>query len=432
MQRTQKWIRATSSLLALWTGLHAVAEASGQETKEAPPLPASGGSGSATAPTADAQDYHRRALQAFTEARYEQALQLFSLGYADTKHPELLIRIGQTYLKLGRSAEALQACQAYLVRMETPEPTYKGYAEQCIAEAKRSADRGTTAPSGGTAAVARAAAAPATVSSARDAGSAAAVTSKAAATSPPVTTPPAAAAVLPAPVVATPAAAPAEAPVLGGVSPTPTVSVLASPRSLAVQYEECLAHQREGRVDAARACYLTFLPGALRDGGVTDGNVGATIAQLQRFPDPVAAFPMSTKRFEDRTNPGLWGAGLALWLAAMVPPAVMGPLYARQNTEDKNIYYTLMVPIVGPFISGIWLPLTRAPGDARNELVKNYTLPWVVGDGITQLAGFTMLLAGAQKTRVPLTPTLARYIDDVHVSPVATGGGSGIGLVGRF
>jgi tetratricopeptide (TPR) repeat protein len=146
MQRTQKWIRATSSLLALWTGLHAVAEASGQETKEAPPLPASGGSGSAAAATPDAQDYHRRALQAFTEARYEQALQLFSLGYADTKHPELLIRIGQTYLKLGRSAEALQACQAYLVRMETPEPTYKGYAEQCIAEAKRSADRGTTAP----------------------------------------------------------------------------------------------------------------------------------------------------------------------------------------------------------------------------------------------------------------------------------------------
>lgn len=126
------------------------------------------------------------------------------------------------------------------------------------------------------------------------------------------------------------------------------------------------------------------------------------------------------------------GAGLALWLAAMVPPAVMGPLYARQNTEDKNIYYTLMVPIVGPFISGIWLPLTRAPGDARNELVKNYTLPWIIGDGITQLAGFTMLLAGAQKTRVPLTPTLARYINEVHVSPVATGGGSGIGLVGRF
>lgn len=433
MQRTQKWIGATSSLLALWASLHAVAEVSAQEKPTAPPLPASDGSSPAAAPAADAQDYHRRALQAFTEARYEQALQLFSLGYADTKHPELLIRIGQTYLKLGRSAEALQACQAYLVRMETPEPTYKGYAEQCIAEAKRSAaDRGTTVSGGGTTAVARAVAAPVTTGSARDSGSASPVTSKAAAAAPPVSTQPATAPVLPASVVATPVAAPAEVAAVGGPSPVPTVSVSASPRSLAVQYEECLAHQREGRVDAARACYLTFLPGALRDGGVTDGNVGTAIAQLQRFPDPVAAFPMSAKRFEDRTNPGLWGAGLALWLAAMVPPVVMGPLYARQNTEDKNIYYTLMVPIVGPFISGIWLPLTRAPGDSRNELVKNYTVPWIVGDGITQLVGFTMLLAGAQKTRVPLTPTLARYIDEVHVSPVATGGGSGIGLVGRF
>ena len=85
------------------------------------------------------QDYHRRALQAFTEARYEQALQLFSLGYAETKQPDLLIRIGQTYLKLGRNAEALQACQAYISRgSKILTPLYKGYVEQCIAEAKRS------------------------------------------------------------------------------------------------------------------------------------------------------------------------------------------------------------------------------------------------------------------------------------------------------
>jgi hypothetical protein len=62
----------------------------------------------------DASELHQDALRAFTEARYEEALRLFKEAYDVTSTPEMLVRIGQTQLKLGRKVEALDACQSYL------------------------------------------------------------------------------------------------------------------------------------------------------------------------------------------------------------------------------------------------------------------------------------------------------------------------------
>ena len=337
----------------------------------------------AAAVTDDDQDYHRRALQAFTEARYEQALQLFSLGYADTKQPELLIRIGQTYLKLGRNAEALQACEAYISRVENPDRLYKSYADQCIAEAKRPtaarpAGRGTPSASAETAPrppetaprSAETAPRPAETAPRRAETSPrpAEISPRPAETAPrPTETSSRPAEASPRPAEATPPR-PASEPAgtaIGSAPPLPPAAVVPLPPAttavpppvnLNAGYDRCLKYQQEGRTDAARSCYLDFLPGALRLGGIPDADVGPLMTQLQRFPEPSSAFPPVLRHHEESRNTGLWAAGLTLWLSALVPAVVFAPLYPGRDSQEshKSIYYTLAIPIVGPFISGIW------------------------------------------------------------------------------
>lgn len=365
-------------------------------------------------------DYHRRALKAFTEARYEQALQLFSLGYADTKQPELLIRIGQTYLKLGRNAEALQACESYVSRVENPDPLYKGYALQCIAEAKRPAAARPVAPvKTAQPTVEETAAPPRPAESPAPSQTSGAVVSP----SSPSTAPPAAAAPPP----------PSDVPPAASTTPPPTsAAALPPPVNLNTAYDRCLKLQQEGRTDAARSCYLEFLPGALRTGGIPDGDVGPLMTQLQRFPEPSSAFPPLLRQHEDRRNTGLWAAGLTMWLCALVPAVAFAPVYAGDDTSNKNVYYTMAAPIVGPFIAGTWLPLTYPPGDARNNRVLNFTVPWIVADGLTQLVGFTMFLGGLQTRRVAVPPAVERVLSTTRIAPYGSSEGGGIAAMGRF
>ena len=58
---------------------------------------------SETAWAKDPSELHQDA-SAFTEARYEEALRLFKEAYDATNTPEMLVRIGQTQLKLGRKS----------------------------------------------------------------------------------------------------------------------------------------------------------------------------------------------------------------------------------------------------------------------------------------------------------------------------------------
>ncbi len=376
------------------------------------------------------QDYHRRALQAFTEARYEQALQLFSLGYAETKQPELLIRIGQTYLKLGRNAEALQACESYVTRVENPSPLYKGYAEQCITEAKRpAAYRPPTAGRSLPPPVVESPQAlpppplPAAVPS----------TTSGLPSLPgdPVTPPPVTA--------SRPAATPTPTPDVGPAAPAPTsvttttTSAVPPPINLTTSYDRCLQYQRDGRTDAARSCYLEFLPSALRVSGIPDGSVGSLMAQLQRYPEPSSAFPPLLRHHEERRNTGLWAAGLTLWLSAMVPAVAMANTYYMDiDPTHKNIYYTMMAPVVGPFIAGIWLPLNSPPGDTRNNTVINFTVPWIVADGLSQLVGFCMFVGGVQTRRLPIPPSVERVLSRTRIAPYGDASGGGMAAMGRF
>jgi hypothetical protein len=195
--------------------------------------------------------------------------------------------------------------------------------------------------------------------------------------------------------------------------------------------------QRDGRTDAARSCYLEFLPGAMRTGGIPEGDVGSLMTQLQRFPEPSAAFPPLLHKSEERRNTGVWAAGLTMWLCAMVPALVMGPLYANMDaqngaSDNQKIHYTMMAPVVGPFIAATWLPLTQPAGSSqRQDTVTNFTIPWVV-DGLVQLVGFTMLLGGVQTRTVAVSPTVERVLSSTRILPYGSADGGGVAAIGRF
>lgn len=383
--------------------------------------------GAAPAGADEDSDYHRRALKAFTEARYEQALQLFSLGYADTKQPELLIRIGQTYLKLGRNAEALQACESYVSRVENPDPLYKGYALQCIAEAKRPV---AARPAGPPAPTKPATPTVEELSPPQRPSELTPPPSAAASAAGPTTTPSPTASTSSSPsAVLSTSAAP---PIVTVPASPPATSSVPPPVNLNTSYDRCLKLQQEGRTDAARSCYLDFLPGALRLGGIPDSDVGPVMTQLQRFPEPSSAFPPLLRQHEDRRNTGLWAAGLTMWLCALVPAVAFAPVYAGDDPTNKNVYYTMAAPIVGPFIAGTWLPLTLPPGEARNDRVVNFTVPWIVADGLAQLVGFTMFLGGLQTRRVAVPPAVERVLSSTRIAPYGSSEGGGIAALGRF
>jgi len=72
------------------------------------------------------EDEHARGLfeqgrQAYQDARYDLALDLFMQAYALSKRPELLNNIGQAADRLRMDAEALDAYQRYLAEVPTAE-----------------------------------------------------------------------------------------------------------------------------------------------------------------------------------------------------------------------------------------------------------------------------------------------------------------------
>lgn len=163
---------------------------------------------------------------------------------------------------------------------------------------------------------------------------------------------------------------------------------------------------------------------------MSESNIGQVTTQLTRFPEPAAVYssPSGARTESSRRNAGLWGAGLTMWLCAMIPTWVFGPINAEPASGTrKTIYYTLMIPVLGPFVSGIWLPVD-ARVKANDPMVIGYTVPWIVADGLAQVAGLTMLAIGVQQK--PLPPRIARLLGDIRIAPYTTG--QSIGVQGTF
>jgi tetratricopeptide (TPR) repeat protein len=64
--------------------------------------------------TAQAKQYFTSAVQAYREARYKEAIDLFRKAHALDPHADLIFNVGQAYEKLGDVANALRSYREYL------------------------------------------------------------------------------------------------------------------------------------------------------------------------------------------------------------------------------------------------------------------------------------------------------------------------------
>lgn len=77
--------------------------------------------GAISDPDAEARGLFRAGRDAYNDARYEQALELFRRAYELSRRPALLYNVGQAADRLRRDDEAIEAFEAYLAALPEAE-----------------------------------------------------------------------------------------------------------------------------------------------------------------------------------------------------------------------------------------------------------------------------------------------------------------------
>ncbi len=123
-------------------------------------------------------------------------------------------------------------------------------------------------------------------------------------------------------------------------------------------------------------------------------------------------------------NRGLIAGGAALFTAAYLPALITGSIFleeslgssfARDLATQRNASGTLLVPVIGPFISSlIW-----------REAV--WSVNWSLVDGAAQVGGVVMMALGIYSNR-KLPPPLV----GLQVTPLRTTTATGLTLSGSF
>ena len=84
----------------------------------------------------ECQGHYNQALKLFEEGRFETALPEFQAAYQRRQMPWLLINIGRTLHRLGRSHEALEHYERYKQAETKPDPETQERLEKYIAQAR--------------------------------------------------------------------------------------------------------------------------------------------------------------------------------------------------------------------------------------------------------------------------------------------------------
>jgi hypothetical protein len=135
---------------------------------------------------------------------------------------------------------------------------------------------------------------------------------------------------------------------------------------------------------------------------------------------PELKLPIHYEVHHDR---GLIGGGIGLLAASYAAALITGSIFASissnnydggNNGSMQAAGGTLIIPVVGPFISAL----------VYREAA--WSVPWAMADGVAQVAGLAMIIAGARiKHKVPV-------LGNLHIAPYASAGGGGLVAVGRF
>lgn len=151
-----------------------------------------------------------------------------------------------------------------------------------------------------------------------------------------------------------------------------------------------------------------------------------------RLPSPgldTSGFQMMPVRYEQRRYTGTIAGGIVLLSVGYLPALICGPIwgsmgpysYRSSSSLQSAVGWSLMLPVAGPFLSAL-----LSAGDTRN-FGPAWALPWALVDGMMQVSGLVMIIAGARnKRQVPV------ILENVKVLPYSQPGGGGVAVVGRF
>lgn len=138
--------------------------------------------------------------------------------------------------------------------------------------------------------------------------------------------------------------------------------------------------------------------------------------------------------YELRRSPRLMKIGALLfsagYLPALVVPLGLSGSLDMENAPNPATNYTVMIPLLGPLISGIIAPATNQNGHGA-QVFSSWSAPWLLTSGLLQGVGFALLVYGAVRRptlvedKVQATPPAAPR---VSVLPWLGPGGGGLAL----
>lgn len=185
--------------------------------------------------------------------------------------------------------------------------------------------------------------------------------------------------------------------------------------------------------DQTYACYR-----GLVTAHVSAASDRAAIARLAARATPPDSDNTDRARRKPR-NDAMWGAGVALWVGAYIPTAIISGLYlarspgfrpAETETLPLTVYGLLFVPLGGPFFSGGLFALSDYV--TADEKIR-YSVPWMIGSGLPQVLGLALVATGARRQK-PATPVslAGRIADSLLIVPQTTPSYAGLILSARY
>jgi hypothetical protein len=197
---------------------------------------------------------------------------------------------------------------------------------------------------------------------------------------------------------------------------------------------------------AARAAMQRFLDESVNPHPALRAEAQRALRELMNAPPPPPAPPppagdsASLTLYHDlrlvpvtivtRRDRRLMKIGATLLAAGYLPALAvsigLAPSIGQPNAPSAAANYTLLVPVLGPFLSAVVAPTGASSGDPR-PLISSWSVPWALTSGLVQAAGFAALVAGALPRRVPVLASLP-----LHIAPYAAPGGGGLWAAAAF